>query len=371
MPSEYQGSDVYFSPEQYQQLRQTYRQWWDNTLHRPIVPIAIHHCPTHIKKPQSPLLGFSNSWDPAICPRQFIEAAHYELSATRWYGEAFPFVQTDPFGPGVMAAFLGCTPQNAPNTVWFHPPKKDIPIEELHFEYDENNPYLRRVLDFYEAAMEKWRGQVVVSMVDLGGPLDVLACFRGTQNLLLDFYDAPEEVMRCTRELQQLWFAYFSKINQIMAPEAQGYSHWYSIYNEKPSYILQSDLSYMISKDMFDQFALPELSAAAGQLYQATYHMDGVGQINHLDSLLAMDHVKGIQWVPGDGTPLTQNWDDLLERILSSGKKLLSFSQNPDGSPIALAKDPGQLLFPWWHYGAHELEQARRYGEMYCIEIDC
>ena len=51
---------------------------------------------------------------------------------------------------------------------------------------DKNNPYLRRVMNLYEAGMEKWRVNVVMNMVDMGGILDTLATFRGSENLLMD-----------------------------------------------------------------------------------------------------------------------------------------------------------------------------------------
>lgn len=369
MSHDYTSSGIHFPAEQYEKLRQTYRKWWANDLGRPIVPIVTVGHPTSKTPSQYPLISFANSWDLSISPEQFIQAQDYDFSTMRWHGDAFPFLQMDVFGPGVMAAFLGCTPQNTPSTVWFHPPEKDIPIEQLHFEYDENNPYLRRVLNFYEAAMEKWHGQIVLGMADLGGILDVLSSFRGTQNLLLDLYDAPEEVTRCVQELQQLWFVYFDKINEIMAAEAQGYSHWFRVYSENPSYILQSDFSYMIGRNMFDEFVAPELSSSADRLYQAVYHMDGIGEIPHLESLLAIDGIKGIQWIPGAGEPMTRNWDELVSKILDSGKKLIAWNQNDDGSPLAVVKDPGQLHYVERRYSLQDLNEAKRYADMYNIEI--
>ena len=37
-----------------------------------------------------------------------------------------------------------------------------------------------------------------------------------------------------------------------------GYSDWSQVYSEVPSYIPQADLSYMIGRDMFQEFA-PQL----------------------------------------------------------------------------------------------------------------
>ena len=222
---------IHFSHEQYETLRQTYRKWWAGELDRPIVPIITYGHPSEIEPSKGPHIAFPTAWDFSIDPRQFVESHHAGLTTHRWHGDAFPYFPTTAFGPGALAAFLGCTPIGAQSTVWFKPPREDIPIEELHFEFDENNPNYRRVLNLYEAAMEKWHGSVVVGMVDMGGVMDVLQSFRGAENLLMDLYDSPDEVLRCIRELQDMWFLYYNKFNEIMAPEAEGYTDIRSLHS--------------------------------------------------------------------------------------------------------------------------------------------
>lgn len=359
---------IHFTHEQYESLRQTYRRWWNGELNRPILPIVTYGHPSDVA-PDGPWLWFGNAWDWSIDPREFIDSFDKRMDSHRWHGEGFPMFQTSPLGPGVLAAFLGATPQSTPHTVWFHPPHKDIPIEELHFEWDDANPCFRRVVNLFEAAMEKWRGRVVVGMVDLGGVLDVLQSFRGAENLLMDLYDAPDEVLRCVREIQEMWLLCFGKLNAIMEGEAEGYSDWWRMYGETPGYILQSDFSYMIGPEQFRAFVAPELSSTGDRLHNAVYHMDGIGQIPHLDQLLAIDSIKGIQWVPGAGAPEQQNWDWILEKILASGKKLIHLAQKPDGSPIDLAGNPGQLYFSERGFHADQMEAARQYGGMYGVEL--
>ena len=59
----------------------------------------------------------------------------------------------------------------------------------------------------------------------------------------------------------------------------------------------------------------------------------------------------------------------LLKRILAGGKKLVSWNQKPDGSPIDFA-DPGQLYFGPRYYGPKNWDDARRYADMYGIKLD-
>jgi hypothetical protein len=127
----------------------------------------------------------------------------------------------------------------------------------------------------------------------------------------------------------------------------------------------------MIGPDMFRTFVAPELASSAARMKNAVYHMDGIGQIPHLDQLLAIKDIKGIQWVHGSGTPELTNWDELLEKILASGVKLLSCNQRPDGTPTELSKrNPGQHAYRDWHLHAGDPAKAKAYGAQFGIEVN-
>ena len=84
--------------------------------------------------------------------------------------------------------------------------------------------------------------------------------------------------------------------------------------------MLQSDFSYMISPQMFERFVLPDVAACCAALDHGFYHLDGKGQIPHLDMLLSLERLRGIQWIPGDGQPPPEQWLPLLKRIRDAGK---------------------------------------------------
>ena len=359
---------IHFTHEDFDRLRSTYDKWWSGTLGRPVTAIITHGHPTKREIKKAPL-NTMTSWDTSSPVTDFLESHEVYLDTLRFHGDAYPYFNTMAFGPGVVAAFLGCTPIGSPSTVWFRSSDEDIPIEELHFEYNPENPCFRRVANLYEAAMERWGGKCVISMADLGGIMDILASFRGTENLLCDLYDSPDEVKRCVREIQTAWFRYFDALNDIMKG-TEGYTHWYNMYSAEPSYILQSDFSYMVGPDMFEEFIGWELESSAKRLSNAVYHMDGIGQIAHLEQLLKIDAIKGIQWVPGDGEPSKRNWDEIQSRILESGRKLIYGTQNPDGSSIALARDKGQLYHGEKHFHISNLDAAKRYADMHGVSVN-
>lgn len=165
--------------------------------------------------PSTPSLAFGNVNDFSITPDQIIDRIDYDLSCMEFHGDAYPWVNMSHFGPGVVAAFLGAKLENNENTVWFHP-QKVLPIEDLHFEFDDNNVWFNRIRDIYIAAMKRWKGDVVMAMTDLGGILDILATFRGTDNLLMDLYDSPEDVARLVGEVQNLWLKCYDAFNEVL-----------------------------------------------------------------------------------------------------------------------------------------------------------
>jgi 5-methyltetrahydrofolate--homocysteine methyltransferase len=71
---------------------------------------------------------------------------------------------------------------------------------------------------------------------------------------------------------------------------------------------------------MFERFVLPDLDTIFSTMDHAFYHLDGKGQIPHLDMLLSLESLKGIQWISGGGQPPTEEWPDLLRRIRDGGK---------------------------------------------------
>ena len=95
--------------------------------------------------------------------------------------------------------------------------------------------------------------------------------------------------------------------------------------------MLQCDFCYMISPDMFERFVLPDLKACCDHLDYGFYHLDGKGQIPHLDLLLSIERLRGIQWVTGDGTLPPEKWPQLLKRIVDAGK-LCQLNVSPNGA---------------------------------------
>lgn len=320
---------IHFDSKQWNRTKANYRDWWAGKLDRPLISATLTSCDSDRPEPKLPAIGFTSFYGPEVTPEAIVDRWDYDLSRCRFLGDGFPSVWPN-FGPGTMAAFVGCRLENGASTVWFHP-EGEIELSDVHIRFNAKARWFRRIADIAQAAIDRWQGQVQVGMTDLGGSLDVAASFRPGEKLLLDLYDHPQEVKRVRDEVHKVWWRYFDAFNKIMRPPNPGYTAWTPIFSEEPYYMLQCDFAYMIGPDMFDEFVKPELAATCRKLKHAFYHLDGVGQLPHLDLLLTIPELKGIQWVPGDGQPDVSHWPEVYRKIQRAGKLIQVFSSQYAG----------------------------------------
>ena len=339
-----------FSERDWQNLSENWVSWWEGDLDRPLVMLAS---PAPRRLPEELTLEF-------LLQRPIDEVLDYyeaRLASTNLLGDAgprwFPF-----FGAGVVAAFLGaellCTPEEG--TIWFEPSRK-LESYDLSGLFDPNNIWWERVRGLTKAAVDRWGDRVCVGFTDLGGNLDILASLRGSQGLLMDLLDRPEEILAACKQITQFWLQYYDELFAITQKTGRGSSPWAPIWAPGRCYMLQSDFSAMISPKMFERFVLPDLEACCQALDHAFYHLDGKGQIPHLDMLLSLNHLHGIQWIPGDGQPPPEGWIPLLKRIREGGK-LCQLFVSASGA-IEIVRHLGGKGFAFYITDPLEVDEAK------------
>ena len=310
--------NIRFTEEDWQRIERDWEAWWAGELERPLLTLEVTepdpaHDWSHLSK-----WGLDTQVD------QVLDNAQRILEATHWLGDAYPKWWVN-YGPGVMAAFLGSQLSYTPDTTWFWPLEGVIGLADIHPAYNPANPWWQRVLEMTRRAVERWGDQVLVGTTDIGGNLDILASLRKSEKLLFDLSDDPEQVDRLVREITSLWVRYYEDLYAITASTGRGNACWGPVWSPGKGYMLQSDFSYMISPRMFQRFVMPDLEACCAYLDYAFYHMDGRGELAHLDHLLSIERLRGIQWQPGDGQPMAEHWPEVLQRIRAGGKLVQVF----------------------------------------------
>lgn len=304
-----------FTATDWERIRRDWTAWWHHELDRAMVVVDVYEWQGRSFIPQFEAWSLEEN---KILVDEVLDYYQGVLENVTFYGDSWPRWWPN-FGAGIVAGFLGATIGVDENTVWFEPPPNNR-LEELRLAHDAENYWWRWVKAVTQAGVERWGDQVTVATSDLGGNLDIIASLRGTQNLLMDLYDAPEVVDRLVAQTTQLWLRYYDELHEVIRTANNGTTSWAPMWCGGRYYMLQSDFSYMISPAMFERFVLPDLEAICNHLDFGFYHLDGKGQIPHLDMLLAIKNLRGIQWIPGDGAPPPDKWLPLLKQIREAGK---------------------------------------------------
>lgn len=312
-----------FEKTRFSALQDIFEQWWDGTLDRPIVQVTLENA--------SPEGGdfFASNY------RKVILDAMYDFSIPEsdvpkivdqaygnliYLGDALPVFYMRP--TGILGGFLGQEYgiDHDQGTVWFKQLCTSLePIADIVL--DERNPLLQRALNLTRAMQDYFDGRIAIGLPDFGGVMDIVSSIRDANPLLLELCLEPEGVEEACRNIhEQFKKAYQLFMDAIDPQRIPGYTCWATMLSQKPYFVLQNDFSAMISTDMYDEFYLPILQKECQLIPRTIYHLDGPGAVRHLDSILTVPELDGVQWINGAGAPGLDQWPDIYRKIHAAGK---------------------------------------------------
>jgi len=308
---------VDFTADDWARIRSDYTRWWRGELDR---PLFYFHEVTRDGKERHPgeLQEFLTNYPAGVTPEEIVGHFVAYESERVYPGDTYPFWCINS-GPGILSAALGARVKTAPDTVWFEPAEA-ADITSLDITFDTENPYWKRVVAVTVAAVERIGDIVQITHTDMGGNLDILAGLIGTEALLMAMFDCPEKVTAALARITKYWIEVYDELYAIIRRRCPGAQSWGPLWAPGTTYFLQSDVSYMISPEMYRRFVLPDIAACAEHLDYPFYHLDGTGALAHVDAILSIKKLRGIQWNPGEGKPDPKEWLDLFRRIRAAGK---------------------------------------------------
>lgn len=251
----------------------------------------------------------------------------YDVVNTFYGADAFPNFWPN-LGPGVTASFVGSPYNLDEGTIWFDT-KPIITDWDNHPEINlfQESPMWINAYTMMEYFLKRADGNYFVSMTDLGGTLDIIASLRGSETLLFDFYDYPDEVLNLINKIDNIWIESYEKLQRLSEKYILGSGGWLPLWCRERCYPIQCDICVMISPQQFEKFAMPSLIRQSQYLGKCIYHLDGPGELKHLDQILSIDRIDAIEWVPvpedGRWTIGDEKWYLLYKKIQEKGKKLI------------------------------------------------
>ena len=299
-----------------QEARQRLRDWWnDKRLNR---VVALIKAP---RRGMTPPVRINKVPEMYTDPETIFHNLDAGLASTFYGGEAFPCHWVY-LGPVPLSSYMGCEPHFEPDTVW-HSRLYEAwdSLDDLRF--DPSNRWYQLLCSLTHSSVHRAEGRYLVSGQGFGCVSDVIANMWGSEPTLIAMAERPETIKTITQKLVDVSKRLYSEIDAITAPYQDGSFDWISLWAPGRMWTLQSDLCCMISPAMFEDYILEELRQEAEYVDYSFYHLDGPGAIRHLDALLSIEALDGIQWVPGAGAsqdPL--DWIGLFLRVQKAGKKL-------------------------------------------------
>ena len=248
----------------------------------------------------------------------------WRLATTYFGGDAFPVADAN-LGPGSLALYLGAEPGFAEGTIWFEPAVKDLRADPLP-RFDPDSRWFRVHLALVRRLREGLGGGCLVAIPDLVESLDILAALRGPTAMLYDLKDCPADCHRWLRRINELYRPHYDAFYEACR-DGRGRSTFtaFRLWGRGRVCKVQCDFAAMISPVMFQDVVVPSLQRLCDGLDYTIFHLDGPRQICHLEHLLDMDDLDGIQWVPGSGAAQCESteWLDLYRRVLERDKLLV------------------------------------------------
>jgi hypothetical protein len=300
----------------YEKLRKSWLEYWARENHdRPIMSLTAQADSRTGGKITPPDTLFER-WTDA----EYIEKAfRIHIQNTYFAGEAFPVLNAN-LGPDQIGAVCGCGVEFGKDTSWALHNVTDWE-KEPPIRFNEKNVWWRRIESMTRYFAACANGDYLVGVTDLHPGTDALVSLRGPEELCLDLTDCPEEVNKRIDEVFSVYREIFDRLCAIVAPYQEGAANWTGIWHPgKRWYPVCSDFSCMVGANDFERFVIPGLMREIDYLDASIYHLDGPGALRHLERILEIDKLGGVQWVYGDGLPTARFWIDVLKKIQTAGK---------------------------------------------------
>jgi hypothetical protein len=317
--------NIAFTDERWQHVEREWEKFWNGEQNRPMVNIVL-------TDPHTPAVPEYRHFFPqypwSMSAEEIVDIESRQLARLRWVGDAFP-TRLMAFGPGSLSMYMGAIPEITDDSVWFRHAARSL--DAIATTIDTESVWFRRVHAILDRSLEAWGDAVQVVHSDVNCGLDILGALRGNEQLLIDFYDDPARVKQLTQGITRAWIQNYDIEAKKIMSRCRGTANWGRMFTRGTTYMLQCDFSYNISPRFFEEYVVPDISALCDHLSDPFYHLDGKGALPHLDLLLSVKKLKGIQWIPGAGQPDASEWLEVLAKIRKAGK-LCQIMTTPDGA---------------------------------------
>ena len=319
---------------------------------RPCIAVTA---PSGRKRVPSPPAPVDAPWRKWLDPDWVIPDMLARMENTWWGGEAMPSYLT----MGGWCVSMGGVPNFDLNTIWFDPKAPD---------YSKPSPYVLKPDDEWAAKYEKlYIAAAKAAGKDdflLGKPVmlpanDLLSMHMGTEEFLMAVMSERkwlrDAIVNGARSLMQERLrlrGIVSKFHDFW----YGNGGWMPFWAPQPFLCCQSDVSCMMSPDMYEEFIVPELELTSSEDGALWYHLDGSDAKQHLPRLLSFPFMKVIQFTPKPSDPPNGPAHlEMYRQIQAAGKIVHIDLSQRNIRALVENLDPGLIMY---NTGSDSIQEA-------------
>jgi hypothetical protein len=132
----------------------------------------------------------------------------------------------------------------------------------------------------------------------------------------MELLEQPELVAELERQILQCWRELYDIFYDLTQPYIPGScTQWLPVYHKGRCALIEADLISMISPECFENIYLPVIKERADYVERSLFHLDGPEAARHVEALLEIPRLDGIQWEPGARYKNAPEWIKLLQKI--------------------------------------------------------
>lgn len=328
-----------------------YKEDWDETaalytalwegehLSRPCIAVTAPSG-KHVPRPEDPE-DPQRRW---LDPEWVLADLHARLENTWWGGLSIPSYLL----MGGWTASLGGRPNFSQKTIWFDSFGIDF-ANPSPFVFRDDDVWKRKHEILYRAAAKKaGKDDFLVGKPCMLPANDLLSMHLGTTEFLTALIDEPEWMRGAIIQGAKNLLAERSRLQDLIKDRHDywyGNGGWMSFWAPVQYTPMQSDVSCMLSPEMFEEFVVPELDLFGNAYGAMWYHLDGRDARQHLARLLSLPYMRVIQYVPTPAEPPNgPEHMDLYAEIQRGGKIVHIQTDKRFVEPLLRGLDPDRTV---------------------------
>lgn len=198
------------------------------------------------------------------------------------------------YGIAEHTAFIGGEAEYGDQTSWHHPFIIDWAKDRQKAKLDENNIWLRLVLDGIEYLADKCDGSYAVKLRGAEGAMDIANIARGNE-MFYDFFEYPDELHEfldfCAKAARYTLCKQTEAAGNYMGGIITGFDVW--LPGNSTGH-LSEDASVMISPGQFREFGLLHTNKITAGFEHVFMHTHSAG-IHNIPEIAKIDNVDYLE----------------------------------------------------------------------------